>query len=131
MFLWEAKQTVQTDFSNGAKNIDMIWKTLLSALNQLNKIAVTTVLQLLLIPRFIEYLWIFYTLIWHMQQKVVKCFIMLLPRLNNTYTAWKVSIFGVFLVRIFLHFNWIRSTKTATMDNLPRIDTDAVSERSI
>ena len=23
-------------------------------------------------------------------------------------TAWKVSVFGVFLVRIFLHLNWIR-----------------------
>ena len=131
MFLWEAKQTVQTDFPNGAKNIDMIWNTWLSALNQLNKIAVTTVLQLLLTPRFIELLWIFYTLIWHMQQKDVKCFIMLLPRLNNIYNAWKVSVFGVFLVRIFPHFNWIRSTKTATTDNLQRSDADAVSERSI
>ena len=31
---------------------------------------------------------------------------------NKTYTAWKVSVFGVFPVRIFPHLDWIwRDTK--------------------
>ena len=28
--------------------------------------------------------------------------------LHDLYTAWKVFVFGVFLVRIFLHSDWIR-----------------------
>ena len=31
-------------------------------------------------------------------------------------TAWKVSIFGVFMVRIFPHLEWIRTRKTQNMD---------------
>ena len=30
------------------------------------------------------------------------------PRLSPRYTAWKVIVFGVILVRIFLHSAWIR-----------------------
>ena len=33
-----------------------------------------------------------------------------------TITAWKVSVFGVFLVRIFLHSEWVRTRKTPNMD---------------
>ena len=38
---------------------------------------------------------------------------------NENYgqcTAWKVSVFGVFLVRIFPHVDWIRTTKTPNTD---------------
>ena len=45
--------TVHNDFAKWAKI--SLWKTCLSALNHLNKIAVVTVLQLLLIPQFIKH----------------------------------------------------------------------------
>ena len=32
-------------------------------------------------------------------------------RLHETYTAWKVFVFGAFLVRIFPHSDWIRRDK--------------------
>ena len=32
------------------------------------------------------------------------------------FTAWKVSVFGDFLVRIFLHSDWIRNRKTPNTD---------------
>ena len=37
---------------------------------------------------------------------------------NNTEinTAWKGSVFGVFLVRIFPHLDWIRTRKTSNTD---------------
>ena len=34
----------------------------------------------------------------------------------NSYTAWKVSVFGVLLVRIFPHLDWIRTRKTPNRD---------------
>ena len=35
----------------------------------------------------------------------------------STDTAWKVSVFWVFLVRIFLYSKWIRIRKTPNTDN--------------
>ena len=35
---------------------------------------------------------------------------------SRTATAWKVSVFVFFLVRIFRHFDWIRIRKTSNAD---------------
>ena len=36
--------------------------------------------------------------------------------ISNQYTAWKFSLFGVFLVRIFADLDWIRNRKTPNTD---------------
>ena len=56
---------------------------------------------------------------------------------NWTNTAWKVSIFGVFLVRISEHSDWIRTRKTPNTDifdavreiNLPGLLKSSMVER--
>ena len=44
---------------------------------------------------------------WKTQLKFVSC-----PNNPLTNTGWKVSVFGVFVVRIFLHLVWLRIWKT-------------------
>ena len=39
-----------------------------------------------------------------------------LDELVKLYTAWKVSVFRIFLVRIFPHLDWIRTRKTPSTD---------------
>ena len=56
-----------------------IWKRCLSALDYLNKTAVATALEFLLIPWFIKYV------TWHIQEKVIKYYITLLPWLSHIY----------------------------------------------
>ena len=37
----------------------------------------------------------------------------------GTLTAWKMSVFGVFLVRVLPHLDWIRTRKTPNMGTFP------------
>ena len=53
-------------------------RTWLSVLNHLTEIVVITVLQLLLIHWFIKHVKIFEFVIWHMQQKLIKYYMLLL-----------------------------------------------------
>ena len=42
---------------------------------------------------------------WNSFKFVVTCYMFIS---GFIYTAWKVSVFGIFLVRIFQHSNWLR-----------------------
>ena len=41
--------------------------------------------------------------------------------IRSTYTAWKVSVFGVFLVRFFPHSDWIRTGKILNTDTFHEV----------
>ena len=41
-------------------------------------------------------------------------------------TAWKVSVFGVFMVRIFPHSDWIRTRKTLNTDTFHAVELNHV-----
>ena len=40
----------------------------------------------------------------------------------STNTAWKLSVFGVLLVRIFPHLGWIRTTKSPNTDTIHALE---------
>ena len=42
-----------------------------------------------------------------------------------SFTAWKQSVFGVFLVVIFLHLDWMRTRKYPNTDTFHKVITDA------
>ena len=47
--------------------------------------------------------------LWHFLQKF--------PEISKSFTAWKESVFGVLLIRIFPSLDWIRIRKTPNIDN--------------
>ena len=47
--------------------------------------------------------------------------------ISETHTAWKVSVFEVFLVRIFRHSDWILTRKTPNRDTFHEV-TDELLE---
>ena len=42
-----------------------------------------------------------------------------------SFTAWKESVFGVFLVRMFLHLDWMRTRKSPNTDTFHEVITVA------
>ena len=44
------------------------------------------------------------------------------------FTAWKLSIFGVILVRIFPHLDWLQTRITPNTDNFYAVIADEISD---
>ena len=70
---------------------------------------------------FLSYFWCFYG-VW--LGNIEQC-------LLQNITAWKVSVFGVFLVCIFPHLDWIRTRKTSNTDTFHAVHYRPLNEKKL